>query len=202
MKVEKSVWNGKEGYLLQNESMEVFVNPEDGMNIYQMDWEGRQMIAWEEERYQRKATYGVRVLYPTPVSYTHLDVYKRQFQYSTNRPVFPPHTSFLVISFLRKSLAFQNPQIPPCRISLHLYYAKKQPDRSRGNHRVILLLSSFTLYMLFTSLLPYYLSPENAVPVPPDLNAYCIVPDICVRCASTKRRRSGPTTSFVGVLLA
>lgn len=36
---------------------------------------------------------------------------------------------------------------------------KKQPDRSRGNHRVILLLSSFTLYMLFTSLLPYYLSP-------------------------------------------
>ena len=66
MKVEKSVWNGKEGYLLQNESMEVFVNPEDGMNIYQMDWEGRQMIAWEEERYQRKATYGVPVLYPTP----------------------------------------------------------------------------------------------------------------------------------------
>ena len=66
MKVEKTVWNGKEGYLLQNESMEVFVNPEDGMNIYQMDWEGRQMIAWEEERYQRKATYGVPVLYPTP----------------------------------------------------------------------------------------------------------------------------------------
>ena len=28
---------------------------------------------------------------------------------------------------------------------------KKQPDRSRGNHRVILLLSSFTLYILFTS---------------------------------------------------
>lgn len=24
------------------------------------------MIAWEEERYQRKATYGVPVLYPTP----------------------------------------------------------------------------------------------------------------------------------------
>ena len=28
--------------------------------------------------------------------------------------------------------------------------------------------------------------------VPPDLNAYCIVRDICVRCASAKRRRSGP----------
>ena len=28
--------------------------------------------------------------------------------------------------------------------------------------------------------------------VPPDLNAYCIVHDICVRCASAKRRRSGP----------
>ena len=58
MKVRKTVWNGKEGYLLQNESMEVFVNPADGMNIYQIDW--------EEARYQRKATYGVPVLYPTP----------------------------------------------------------------------------------------------------------------------------------------
>ena len=62
MKVRKTVWNGKEGYLLQNESMEVFVNPEDGM----IDWEGRHMIDWEEARYQRKATYGVPVLYPTP----------------------------------------------------------------------------------------------------------------------------------------
>ena len=51
---------------LQNESMEVFVNPADGMNIYQIDWEGRHMIDWEEARYQRKATYGVPVLYPTP----------------------------------------------------------------------------------------------------------------------------------------
>ena len=66
MKVRKTVWNGKEGYLLQNESMEVFVNPADGMNIYQIDWEGRHMIDWEEARYQRKATYGVPVLYPTP----------------------------------------------------------------------------------------------------------------------------------------
>lgn len=66
MKVEKKVWNGKEGYLLQNESMEVFINPGDGMNIYQIDWDGRRMIAWEEERYQRRATYGVPILYPTP----------------------------------------------------------------------------------------------------------------------------------------
>ena len=43
MKVRKTVWNGKEGYLLQNESMEVFVNPADGMNIYQIDWEGRHL---------------------------------------------------------------------------------------------------------------------------------------------------------------
>lgn len=66
MKVMKTVWNGKEGYLLQNESMEVFVNPADGMNICQIDWEGRHMIAWVEERYKRKETYGVPVLYPTP----------------------------------------------------------------------------------------------------------------------------------------
>ena len=45
MKVENPFGNGKEGCSSsRNESMEVFVNPEDGMNIYQMDWEGRQMI--------------------------------------------------------------------------------------------------------------------------------------------------------------
>ena len=56
----------KQKGLCYTESMEVFVNPADGMNIYQIDWEGRHMIDWEEARYQRKATYGVPVLYPTP----------------------------------------------------------------------------------------------------------------------------------------
>ncbi len=42
--------------------MEVFVNPADGMNIYQIDWGRTAQIDWEEARYQRKATYGVPVL--------------------------------------------------------------------------------------------------------------------------------------------
>lgn len=46
--------------------MEVFVSPEDGMNIYQMNWKGKPVIAWDEKRYEKKATYGMPVFYPTP----------------------------------------------------------------------------------------------------------------------------------------
>lgn len=66
MNVEKTVWNGKEGYVLQSGGMEAFVNPADGMNIYRISRHGSPITAWEEARYERKATYGVPVLFPTP----------------------------------------------------------------------------------------------------------------------------------------
>lgn len=66
MNVEKAVWNEKPGYWLTNKTMEVFINPEDGMNVYQMNWHGEHIIAWDERRYEKRATYGMPVFYPTP----------------------------------------------------------------------------------------------------------------------------------------
>lgn len=81
MKVEKTVWNGKEGYVLQSGGIEVFVNPEDGMNIYRICRNGSQITAWEEARYERKATYGVPVLFPTPNRSDHLKIRVGENQY-------------------------------------------------------------------------------------------------------------------------
>lgn len=66
MKIQKTVWNGKTVYSLENGSMEILVNPQDGMNIYQITYGGRCLTAWSEERYISKATYGIPILYPTP----------------------------------------------------------------------------------------------------------------------------------------
>lgn len=66
MSVEKAIWNEKPGYWLKNETMEVFINPEDGMNLYRINWEGEHMTAWDERRFEKKATYGMPLFYPTP----------------------------------------------------------------------------------------------------------------------------------------
>lgn len=66
MRAEKNIWNEKPGYWLENGTMQVFVNPEDGMNIYQINWKGKSITAWDEKRFAKKATYGIPVFYPTP----------------------------------------------------------------------------------------------------------------------------------------
>lgn len=66
MKIEKTVWNRKSAYSLKNGLMEVIVNPQDGMNIYDITYRGRQLTSWNEEKYQNRATYAIPVLYPTP----------------------------------------------------------------------------------------------------------------------------------------
>lgn len=66
MKIEKTTWNGKNVYSLTNDSLEILVNPQDGMNIYQISYKGRCLTAWSEEKFLSKATYGIPVLYPTP----------------------------------------------------------------------------------------------------------------------------------------
>ncbi|MDO4324871.1 MAG: aldose 1-epimerase [bacterium] len=66
MKIEKSEFKGKEIYKLIGEQMEAWVCPEDGMNVYGIAFEGQQIIAWDDTRFENGVTYGVPVLYPTP----------------------------------------------------------------------------------------------------------------------------------------
>ena len=64
--VRKTLWNGKNVYVLSNKILTLLVNPEDGMNIYDVIYHDISIIKWDEERYQKKLTYGIPVLYPTP----------------------------------------------------------------------------------------------------------------------------------------
>jgi aldose 1-epimerase len=64
--IKKEIWNGKEVYCLEHGKVTARVNPADGMNIYQLIYDGKLVTAWDEGRFERKATYGIPVLYPTP----------------------------------------------------------------------------------------------------------------------------------------
>lgn len=66
MKLEKSEWKGNQIYKLIGENLEAWVCPEDGMNVYRVIYEGKQVIAWDDSRFEKGATYGIPVLYPTP----------------------------------------------------------------------------------------------------------------------------------------
>lgn len=62
----KTIWNGKSVYVLSNKTLTLLVNPEDGMNIYDVIYHDISIIKWDEARYQKKLTYGIPILYPTP----------------------------------------------------------------------------------------------------------------------------------------
>lgn len=66
MKLEKTDFNGRQIYKMTGSRIEVHVCPEDGMNIYQIIYDGNYVVVWDEERFERGGTYSVPVLYPTP----------------------------------------------------------------------------------------------------------------------------------------
>lgn len=64
--IRETVWNGKKVHVLSNKILTLLINPEDGMNIYDVIYHDVSLIKWDEERYIKKLTYGVPILYPTP----------------------------------------------------------------------------------------------------------------------------------------
>lgn len=64
--VDTICWNGKNVYRLACGRTAVLAAPEDGMNLYQIGCDGKEVIRFMEEKYARKATYSVPILYPTP----------------------------------------------------------------------------------------------------------------------------------------
>lgn len=66
MKINATELNGRKGYRLACEDLEVFVCPEDGMNIYGINYGDTKVIEINPERYNEKVLYGMPILYPTP----------------------------------------------------------------------------------------------------------------------------------------
>lgn len=59
-------WNNQNVYLLENGKLRIWVAPEDGMNISQIEYENQVVVKFENERFENNQTHSVPVLYPTP----------------------------------------------------------------------------------------------------------------------------------------
>jgi len=66
IKINKEEWNNQAVYLLENNKLRIWVAPEDGMNISQIKYDDQIVVKFDKERYEKKLTYGVPILYPTP----------------------------------------------------------------------------------------------------------------------------------------
>lgn len=66
VKVIKEKWNDQTAYLLENRQLRVWVVPENGMNISQIEYRNQMVIKFDEERYKKNQTYSIPILYPTP----------------------------------------------------------------------------------------------------------------------------------------
>lgn len=59
-------WNNQKVYLLENDKLKLWVAPDDGMNISQIEYDNQVVVKFEMERFEKKQTHSVPVLYPTP----------------------------------------------------------------------------------------------------------------------------------------
>lgn len=59
-------WNNQKVYLLENDKLKLWVAPEDGMNISQIEYDNQVVVKFEMERFNKKQTHSVPILYPTP----------------------------------------------------------------------------------------------------------------------------------------
>ena len=66
IKVNKKKWNNQIVYLLQNNKLRIWVAPEDGMNISQIEYNNQVVVKFDKERYENKLIHSVPILYPTP----------------------------------------------------------------------------------------------------------------------------------------
>lgn len=64
--INKVELNGQNVYQLICENLEVYVCPEDGMNIYRICYGTTKVVDIDPIRYKNKALYGMPILYPTP----------------------------------------------------------------------------------------------------------------------------------------
>lgn len=57
---------GNEVYQLSYGDMTAYVSLKEGMTIFQLEYKGRVVVAYNEERHEKGMTHGIPLLYPTP----------------------------------------------------------------------------------------------------------------------------------------
>lgn len=59
-------FHGREVYRLSSEGMEALVDPAHGMSVVSLQYQGREFLHYDHQRFLSHNTYGVSILFPTP----------------------------------------------------------------------------------------------------------------------------------------
>ena len=66
MIIQKEFFHGVMVVRMQNENLALLICPEDGMNIYSIQYKGQPTVSFDEEKWSQGRTFSVPILYPTP----------------------------------------------------------------------------------------------------------------------------------------
>lgn len=64
--IKKDMFHGIVMYYINFGELKLWVSPEDGMTIYQLEYGERVVVSYNEERHKLNMTHGIPILYPTP----------------------------------------------------------------------------------------------------------------------------------------
>lgn len=64
--VQNTVYEGRACCALSCGSLQLRVDPADGLNIFSVVYNGREVVKFRRDRYEEGRTYGIPILYPTP----------------------------------------------------------------------------------------------------------------------------------------
>ena len=66
MKIKEEIFREMNVIRMENEYLVMLVCPEDGMNIYSIEYKGQPIVVFDDERQKEGRTFSVPILYPTP----------------------------------------------------------------------------------------------------------------------------------------
>jgi len=64
--ITRKEWNGQQIYQLSNQGLTASINPEDGLNLFQLCFHEMELVSYNKERAEAGVTYGIPILFPTP----------------------------------------------------------------------------------------------------------------------------------------
>ena len=64
--IKQTIWNNQTTYHLSNDNISIWLNPSDGMNLYEILYQGKSLVKFYEDRLFEDRTCSVMTLFPTP----------------------------------------------------------------------------------------------------------------------------------------
>ncbi len=64
--IKQTIWNNQTTYYLSNEDISIWMNPSDGMNLYEILYQEKSLVKFYEDRLLENRTCSVMTLFPTP----------------------------------------------------------------------------------------------------------------------------------------